>query len=237
MEAPRIGNLPLVGGHRALDLVNTVTPRQPAAEREDHLRVPDDLITWSRRTGLIDAETSDAVAVAWDSAPPAGRRALAAVKEIREAVYEVLLACLAGQDLEMARDELDHVSLAWASAVTRARLRPAGGGTGAARLAVESPPALLITDLVAQDAIDLLCGTDVTRLGCCPVESGGCGWMFVDHSRNHSRQWCTMEHCGTEAKSRRLTERRRLSRAASRNHRPSTTIAYYSGHAGSGDLP
>jgi predicted RNA-binding Zn ribbon-like protein len=80
---------------------------------------------------------------------------------------------------------------------------------------IGSPPALLIADLVAQDAADLLAGTDLTRLGCCPVDAGGCGWLFLDHSRNHSRRWCTMADCGTEVKARRLTERRRESRGTS----------------------
>jgi predicted RNA-binding Zn ribbon-like protein len=76
---------------------------------------------------------------------------------------------------------------------------------------------LLVADRVAQDAVDLLSGIELARLGRCPVEDGGCGWLFLDHSRNRSRRWCTMENCGTGAKATRLTERRRRSRAATRN--------------------
>jgi predicted RNA-binding Zn ribbon-like protein len=81
---------------------------------------------------------------------------------------------------------------------------------------VDSPPVLLVADRVVQDAVDLLSGIDVTRLGRCPVQAGGCGWLFLDHSRNRSRRWCTMEDCGSGAKSQRLTERRRRSRTMSR---------------------
>jgi predicted RNA-binding Zn ribbon-like protein len=55
--------------------------------------------------------------------------------------------------------------------------------------------------------------TDLTHLAMCPVEDGGCGWMFLDRSRNRSRRWCTMEACGSFAKSRRLTGRRRAARS------------------------
>lgn len=85
-------------------------------------------------------------------------------------------------------------------------------GPGIARWAVDSPPALLVVDRVAQDAVDLVCGLDVTRLRRCPVEEGGCGWLFLDLTRNGSRRWCAMEDCGSGAKARRLTARRRASR-------------------------
>lgn len=214
----RIDELALAGGHRALDLVNTVAPRLPEAERRDYLLSPEDLLTWSQRTGLVDAGEAREVATAWSASPVAGRRALAAVTEIREALYEVLSARLDDPDNPAAmQDELDHLSRAWTSAVSRSRLTPTTGGIGLARWAVCSPPALLVADRVAQDAVDLLSGIELMRLGRCPVEDGGCGWLFLDHSRNRSRRWCTMEDCGTGAKARRLTERRRRSRTATPN--------------------
>ena len=65
-------------------------------------------------------------------------------------------------------------------------------------------------------AVDLLTGPDAVRIKRCPVEQGGCGWVFVDRSRNSSRTWCRMADCGTAVKARRLTERRRQARAAER---------------------
>jgi predicted RNA-binding Zn ribbon-like protein len=209
----QISEVPLVGEHRALDLVNTVAPRLPDDQRRDYLVTPGDLLIWSQRTGLLDAAAAREVEAAWSASPAAGRRALTAVKEIREALYEILSACLGDTGISTAaQGQLDHISMAWASALPRARLMPATGGTGVARWAVGSPPALLVADRVAQDVVDLLCGIDVTRLGRCPVEAGGCGWLFLDHSRNRSRRWCAMEDCGSGAKARRLTERRRRSR-------------------------
>lgn len=208
----RIGEVPLVGGHRALDLVNTVAPRLPEDQSLDYLVTQGDLLIWSQRAGLADADTAREVEAAWSASPAAGRRALAAVKEIREALHEVLSACLDGTGPAAAQGQLDHISMAWASSTQRSRLMPAAGGTGVARWAVASPPVLLIADRVARDAVDLLCEIDVTRLGRCPVEDGGCGWLFLDHSRNRSRRWCAMGDCGNGAKAQRLTERRRRTR-------------------------
>jgi predicted RNA-binding Zn ribbon-like protein len=58
-------------------------------------------------------------------------------------------------------------------------------------------------------AMDLLLTADYGRLRRCPPEDGGCGWIVLDQSRNGSRRWCQMADCGSAAKSRRLTERRR----------------------------
>ena len=46
-------------------------------------------------------------------------------------------------------------------------------------------------------AVELLCEADLTRLGICAPEQHGCGWLFLDRSRNGSRRWCTMGDCGT----------------------------------------
>jgi len=36
-----------------------------------------------------------------------------------------------------------------------------------------------------------------------------CDWLFLDESRNHSRQWCSMGSCGSRAKMARYRSRRR----------------------------
>jgi len=30
----------------------------------------------------------------------------------------------------------------------------------------------------------------------------GCGFLFIDQSKNRSRRWCSMESCGNRAKAR-----------------------------------
>lgn len=36
-----------------------------------------------------------------------------------------------------------------------------------------------------------------------------CDWLFIDRSRNHSRQWCDMGTCGSRAKMARYRRRKR----------------------------
>src|SRR5262249_59673789 len=58
---------------------------------------------------------------------------------------------------------------------------------------------------VADAAARLLAGGDLERLKDCP----GCGWFFLDRSKNGSRRWCSMAMCGGSAKARRYYRRRR----------------------------
>jgi predicted RNA-binding Zn ribbon-like protein len=221
MGTKSVRDMKLVGGHPALDLVNTVAPRVDDDDQRDYLATPDDLLTFSERAGLADARELAEVAEAWQASPKAAMRALTATREIREALYAVLAAYLsAGADGGTPDSELAHLSLAWSSAASRSRLvvgvRDKQPGHAVARWVSVAPDALLLPDRAAEAAVDLLTSADATRLGICLPDAGGCGWLFIDHTRNRSRRWCTMEDCGAEVKSRRLTERRRAGRASKR---------------------
>jgi predicted RNA-binding Zn ribbon-like protein len=61
---------------------------------------------------------------------------------------------------------------------------------------------------VAFSAARLLEGPDLERLKACD----GCGTLFLDVSRNHSRRWCDMEGCGNRAKQRKWRLETRESR-------------------------
>ena len=221
-KSPRI-----VGGHLALDLVNTVAPRTPNPhEHDDYLATPAQLLEWSRRVQLLSDDEADAVAAAWAVSPGADEQALRTVWQIREATYRTLAAALTvdGDRVETL-DALSQLFLHWIAALGRSSLAPAGVLSAALQLPADAAkpadrrgvaqvryghvPTWLLQDRLAAASIALLQSIDVRQLKACPVDEGGCGWLFLDRSRNGSRRWCTMEDCGAHAKARRLTERRR----------------------------
>ena len=220
MTAPGVADLPLVGGHPALDLVNTVEPRLPAAGRHEHLAAPHDLLTWALRAHLVDGDEAAAVADAWAASPAAADRALTAVRQVREALSAVLSALAASPSPGTTglAPELEYLSACWAAAAARSRLTLSAPAGVPVRLLVGTSPALLIPDRAVHAAVELLCDADLTNLRTCPVDEGGCGWVFLDRSRNRSRRWCTMADCGSHAKARRLTERRRVARSRYRSN-------------------
>jgi predicted RNA-binding Zn ribbon-like protein len=78
----------------------------------------------------------------------------------------------------------------------RPRLVPAAGGGAPAAVG-------LVLGLTAQAMLD----GSWSRLKVCPGED--CGWVFFDHSRNHTGRWCSMSVCGGRAKARSHYRRRR----------------------------
>jgi predicted RNA-binding Zn ribbon-like protein len=148
----------------------------------------------------LTREQARAVADAWPAAPVAASIVLGSVKEIREALAAVLLASLdPAADQAATGPQLGYLWLRRAAAAGRFGLVPAGPGRPGARLVVRSAPGLLIADRAASAAIELLCEADLTRLGVCPPEQHGCGWLFLGRSRNGSRRWCTTKGCARHA--------------------------------------
>jgi predicted RNA-binding Zn ribbon-like protein len=227
-----ITSLPLIGGSPAFDLVNT-TQRGiplPGGSNHDYLQTPDDLVAWSRRVGLIGADEARRARSEYDRSPTEAEQALSTVRLVREALHEALLAMLAGpQGDDAARPALDVLHQQWVRALGRSQLdlsAPAPDPTADPgldhRLRVGTDGTHVVIDRIAVAAVEALRAIDPHKLRQCPVEAGGCGWLFVDQSRNGSRRWCRMADCGTQVKSRRLTERRRES-STTPARRPSRT--------------
>lgn len=239
-----VSQLPMVGGHPALDLVNTLErgggPGDEAAH--DYLSDTAALLRWAVLAGLVSEAEAGRVGRVWRGDPATAQAALAAVRDIREGLHLVLLEAIAAADGEMpdgvgnptavrtvtdasggitsdpiaAGAALVGLHERWSGAVARAILVLDRGDPPVVRLAYGTVPALLVPDRIAEAALELLQSTDLTRVHRCPVPEGGCGWLFLDLSRNGSRRWCRMADCGNAVKSRRLTERRRAARSSAR---------------------
>ena len=67
-----------------------------------------------------------------------------------------------------------------------------------------APPQAVLGPIVWR-AVELLETGPLDRVKECPAED--CGWLFLDTSKNRSRQWCSMQTCGNVSKVRRFRER------------------------------
>src|SRR5690348_1505776 len=101
----------LVGGHPALDLVNTFGRRDP----QEHLTDPDALLAWARRAGVLDEAEAARVASAWDARR--ARAALQDVRELREGVHDVCLGAIGAAPVSQAALDLVHAK--WLAAAGR----------------------------------------------------------------------------------------------------------------------
>ena len=153
--------LTLVGGHLALDLVNTAERGVTTAGEppRDHLATPDDLVVWARRVGLDPGTPDEAV--------------LRRIRGLREAVHTTVLDRLGSRpagDVTAALALLDRRA---AAAATRSRLRTAGAGL---RREVGTDPAHRVEDQLAAAAVELL-----DRAGGGPDQAlpGGAGRLWL----------------------------------------------------------
>jgi len=60
-----------------------------------------------------------------------------------------------------------------------------------------------LTAPIVRSASDLLLSPRLSRVGLC----SGCGWLFLDATKNGKRRWCSMEECGSAAKAREYYHR------------------------------
>jgi predicted RNA-binding Zn ribbon-like protein len=192
-----------VTGVLCLDFVNTADYRatdQPA----EYLLDAGVLVDWAVEAGAVDAELAAGIHAWVGEHREAAERQRAAVLVRRDALYRVLRAHLPAGRPATARDQ--RLVADWVGAAqARARLVP-----DRRRWRWEWPAEMTLRRVwwpVAASAGELLSGGVVDHLGVC--DNPGCGWLYQDTTRNHSRRWCSMELCGNVAKSRRHAARLR----------------------------
>ncbi|MFO0992707.1 MAG: CGNR zinc finger domain-containing protein [Hyphomicrobiales bacterium] len=169
-----------INGVACLDFANTVVYRNRPERREDRLKSHADLAAWFRAAGL----------------PWRGRASLKQAIALRETIDSLF------RDMATARPSPGKD---WASLVERYRtlldrkamiLTPQG-------LAPTTANAKPLAQ-IAHSALALALSPTVSRVKVC----GGCGWLFIDRTRNRSKRWCITAMCGSRAKARRYYARK-----------------------------
>jgi predicted RNA-binding Zn ribbon-like protein len=200
----------LVGGDLSIDFVNTVggrvfSPGRAAASAvvADKLAVYADLVAWGRHTGSVGEADARRLARRAEARPGEAAALLRRALVFREALYRTLRSLMLGRRPEPSDVSLLNAEIA--AARGRETLAPDRDGL---RWEWPDPGGRLDSPLwpVSRAAAALLTSPpELSRLRQC----GGptCGWLFLDRSRNRSRQWCTMEDCGNVSKVRRFRQR------------------------------
>jgi predicted RNA-binding Zn ribbon-like protein len=200
-------DLKLVAGELCLDFVNTIE-----WHASDHpielLRNYGDIVAWGRRVRILDPAAGNRLLREARIDPVQAAVVLERAIEIRETIYRVALACTRRQapvpaDLEGFNRELK-------AALRHVRVAPGPRG-----LTWTWDPDDRQLDSVLwpilRSAAELLTSERQQRIGQC-ADDRGCGWLFLDNTKNHSRRWCEMNDCGNRAKARRHYQRSRAAR-------------------------
>ena len=185
----------IVGGSSALDLVNTVSGWNH--DPEDW--VPDiaSFLVWARTCGLLDTREKKQAARRAEGSPVAADRVLAAVKELRFALWGLTDSLEHRKpakpgDLSVINEWIRRLALSERVIVRRNKIDFAINRD----ISALELPGLRVTAA----ALSLLKDPPAARIKTCPGYD--CGWKFVDQSKNRSRRWCDMAVCGNLAKAR-----------------------------------
>jgi predicted RNA-binding Zn ribbon-like protein len=210
-ETPsRAATLPLVGSELAFDFTNTASGRDTLLY-QDHLRVPEHVIAWSRHAKVLTPEDGAVIERMIAGKPSLGRDLLARAHQLREVIYRIGAAIAHGEP--PAPSDTDALARIHAACVARAKLtpfrdnfvwswRPADGFAEA------------ILGPIALSALTMLAQSDVSRIKQCGGDH--CGWLFFDTTKNKQRRWCEMEVCGNRAKQKAHRARIQAMRSAAR---------------------
>jgi len=208
------GKLKLVGGRLCLDFVNTVYARSvgdglPERTRggdyspgEDKLTSYADLVTRGARSGVLFDKGARRLLRLADGRPKSAEAVLKRAVKLREALYRVFRAKLKGKRADEA--DLRTINEELRAAKDHERLLPKADGFALGWIDNSSLDRMLWP--VARSAAEVLTSDELNRVRQCGGEN--CGWLFLDTSRNRSRQWCDMRDCGNLAKVRRFRQRR-----------------------------
>jgi len=194
--APESYVFELDGGRACLDFANTLGA---SADATDHLASYADLVAFAAQSDLITREDADWLRARGEVEPVAAAAVLKRAKRLRGAMRKIFARLAAGEQLP--ERELGVLNVDLAASLSHARVVPTNDGHGyrwgwsGRNLDAPLWP-------ITRSAADLLTSEEERGL---VRECGAddCAWLFMDTTRNRTRQWCSMQGCGNREKARR----------------------------------
>lgn len=203
-DAPRLSDFEFQfdGDGLCLDFVNTWASRR--SEASDKLLSPIAIVAFAQRSGLLDAAQAEDLARELRADSAAADRLLAQGRALRETLYHLFASRAAGSpmpeaDVQALGREVERAYASPRLIVDQDRLELS--------FAQEDPSPDTLLAPIVRSAVELMTSERFDRLREC--DGPTCNWLFIDHSRNRSRRWCSMRGCGNRAKARRHYRRHR----------------------------
>lgn len=195
-----------------LEFANTLDWRIGGVE-SDTLNTYADLLAWARAKAILTDAELKYLSEEAERHPILAESTLERAIALREAIARIFTGIARGEPAtETALPDLALLNAELKPAVQQLTLTCRDGGICLTCVDEDSDlPALdRMLQPIALSAAETLTADDLSRVRQCSDDEGnGCGFFFVDLSRNRSRRWCSMESCGNRAKARRHYQRER----------------------------
>jgi predicted RNA-binding Zn ribbon-like protein len=183
------------GGHPALDFVNTLDERPSDAPIETLVSY-DDLVRFTELAGIIEVSVAKALR---SRLVPNGARVVLRARKLRERLFAVLSAHRMGMAADRRTLEAIAEDVRRAHAARTITAPGLSGMVTYSWMAADAADVPLHACALAVEA--LLVSSDPERIRKCGAQD--CDVYFIDTSKAHRRQWCSMQNCGNREKQRR----------------------------------
>ena len=174
---------------------------------KDRLQSYGDLVKWSERRGLIEEKETESLLRLAENGAAACADTLERARVLRETIYTIFSCAAHGKRADRADIRILNGFLV--RAMSKVEIQTTDTGYRLGWCAEEAADKMLYP--VAKSAAELLTSEDLARVKECANEEEGCGSLFLDASKSHSRRWCSMESCGNRAKLKTYYARHRRS--------------------------
>jgi predicted RNA-binding Zn ribbon-like protein len=169
-----------------------------------------DLIQWSLEQGTLDNETFKTLLKRSKLQEKKAETVLENARDLRESIYRVFSAV--SQDRSPKSKDFDTVGRYFSKAMLNLKLvtqKQKKKNRFYLQWKYEKNDFDEILWPIAKSAADLLISEKLEFVKECANEKEGCGWLFIDMSKNHSRKWCAMSACGNRNKVRSYYKRKK----------------------------
>lgn len=191
---PSNSNAIFIADAAGIDFLNSVAT--PAGEPVDWIGDGAGLVDWLRKAGLVPGDRLDSIA--GRAMPGELDRVADQARDLRE-WFRHFVKIRMGRPLDAGTlDDLAPLNRLLERDEAYGRI--VSNGDGGLSLETDrrwrSPESLLIP--IGKALARVVVGEDFAQVKAC--EGHGCTLMFADHTRRHSRRWCSMSVCGNRAK-------------------------------------
>lgn len=189
--------LELVGGVLCLDFANTVNSR--LSPEHDYLTQHSDLVGWATKLGILSPAQSNQLQKRASQNAKEAESALLAARTLRELLYRLFSSAAKGSEPD--KKDLEIFVVFFGESISRGQFTKKETHYTTTWNVDQAFDALLWP--IIHSAGELLLSERLSQVKECP----GCGWLFLDTSKNQSRRWCSMNTCGARDKMRRYHKR------------------------------
>ena len=189
----------LIDRELCLDFANTAGWHASENPKEK-LKTYNDLVTWANHAGILSEKEAKKLTGRAKREPAKAENMLQRAIELREAVYHVFSELAKGNP--PSKKDMAVINLNLSRTMARSWLVQTEDGfiwsTSGGKEELD-----WLLDPIIRSAAELLTSDSLERVKEC-ADDRGCGYLFLDKSRNKSRRWCDMADCGNRAKAQRF---------------------------------